>query len=169
MLVSQDDPQQTVQVFIDLIQRHEQSFYYFIHKVQSKGEGLFSGLMRWTERFLDVVHNGVGKPISLEFILPHAGEERKAIIKEIDEVALYHYKLKVQHESKVRRRFGRAGGTDVAGEDPIARDIVNGFMHDMSFGDLMKEDAMDMAAEEEESDGSYESSDEYELVTGDSE
>ncbi|KAF8265123.1 hypothetical protein EI94DRAFT_1736635 [Lactarius quietus] len=167
--VIQEDPQQTVQIFIDLIQRHEQSFYYFVHKVHSKGEGLFSGLMRWTERFLDVVRNGIGEPISLEFILPHAGEERKAIIKEIDEVALYHYKLKVQHESKVRRRFGRAGGADVAGEDPAAQEIVNGFMHDMSFGDLMKEDAMDMAAEEEESDGSDESSGEYESVTGESE
>jgi len=163
--LSQEDPQQTVQIFIDLIQRHEQSFYYFVHKVHSKGEGLFSGLMHWTERFLDVVRNGIGDPISLEFILPHAGEERRTIMKEIDEVALHHYKLKVQHESKVRRRFGRV---DVAGEDPAAQDIVDGFMHDFSFGDLMKEDAMDMAAEEDESDGSDESSD-YESVTGDSE
>ena len=163
-LVSQEDPRQTVQTFIDLIQRHEQSFYYFVHKVQSKGEGLFSGLMHWTERFLDVVRNGIGEPISLEFILPHAGEERQVIMKEIDEVALYHYKLKVQHESKIRRRFGRAGGTDGAGDDPVEQDIVNGFMHDMSFGDLMKEDALDMAAEEEEeeSDGSEESSGSYE-------
>jgi hypothetical protein len=125
--------------------------------------------MRWTERFLDVVRNGIGEPISLEFILPHAGEEHRAIMKEIDEVALYHYKLKVQHESKVRRRFGRAGGADVAGEDSAAQEIVNGFMHDMSFGDLMREDALDMAAEEEESDGNDESSGEYESVTGDSE
>ena len=161
--VSQEDPRQTVQTFIDLIQRHEQSFYYFVHKVHSKGEGLFSGLMHWTERFLDVIRNGIGEPISLEFILPHSGEERQAIIKEIDEVALYHYKLKVQHESKIRRRFGRAGGTDGAGDDPAEQEIVNGFMHDMSFGDLMQEDAMDMAAEGEESDfsddessGSYE-------------
>ncbi len=168
MPVSQEDPQQTVQIFIDLIQRHEQSFYYFVHKVHSKGEGLFSGLMRWTERFLDVVRNGIGEPISLEFILPHAGEEHRAIMKEIDEVALYHYKLKVQHESKVRRRFGRAGGADAAGEDPAMQEVVNGFMHDVSFGDLMREDALDMAAEEEESDGSDESSGEYES-TGDSE
>ncbi|KAH9045219.1 hypothetical protein EDB85DRAFT_2284165 [Lactarius pseudohatsudake] len=158
--LSQEDPQQTVQIFIDLIQRHEQSFYYFVHKVQSKGEGLFSGLMRWTERFLDVVRNGLGEPISLEFILPHTGEEHRAIMKEIDEVALYHYKLKVQYESRVRRRFGRAG--DATGEDPATQEVVNGFMHDASFGDLMREDAQDMAAEEEESDGSDESSYEYE-------
>ena len=162
MPVIQEEPQQTVQIFIDLIQRHEQSFYFFVHKVHSKGEGLFSGLMRWTERFLDVVRNGIGEPISLEFILPHAGEEHKAIMKEIDEVALYHYKLKVQHESRVRRRFGRAGGADVAGEDSATQEIVNGVMHDMSFGDLMREDALDMAAEEEESDGNDESSGEYE-------
>ena len=90
-------------------------------------------------------------------------------MKEIDEVALYHYKLKVQREGKIRRRFGRAGGVDVAGEDSATQEIVNGFMHDMSFGDLMKEDALDMAAEEEESDGNDESSGEYESVTGDSE
>ena len=167
--VSQEDPRQTVQIFIDLIQRHEQSFYYFVHKVHSKGEGLFSGLRQWTERFLDVVRNGIGDPISLEFILPHAGEERRTIMKEIDEMALYHYKLKVQHESKVRRRFGRAGDVGVTGEDPAVQDIVNGFMHDFSFGDLMKEDAMDMAAEGEETDGSDESSSEYESGTGDSE
>ncbi|KAH9049595.1 hypothetical protein EDB84DRAFT_1452207, partial [Lactarius hengduanensis] len=155
--LSQEDPQQTVQIFIDLIQRHEQSFYYFVHKVQSKGEGLFSGLMRWTERFLDVVRNGLGEPISLEFILPHTGEEHRAIMKEIDEVALYHYRLKVQYESRVRRRFGRAGDA-TTGEDPATQEVVNGFMHDASFGDLMREDAQDMAAEEEESDGSDESS-----------
>ncbi len=166
MLVSQENPRQTVQIFIDLIERHEQSFYYFVHKVHSKGEGLFSGLMRWTERFLDVVRIGIGEPISLEFILPHTGEERGVIMKEIDEVALYHYKLKVQHESKVRRRFGRAGGADVTGEDPVTQDVVNGFMHDVSFGDLMRED---MAAEDDESDGSYESSSEYESMTDDSE
>ncbi|KAH9061017.1 hypothetical protein EDB87DRAFT_1724355, partial [Lactarius vividus] len=164
--LSQEDPQQTVQIFIDLIQRHEQSFYYFVHKVHSKGEGLFSGLMRWTERFLDVVRNGLGEPISLEFILPHAGEEHRAVMREIDEVALYHYKLKVQYESRVRRRFGRAGGVDATGEDPAMQEVVNGFMHDVSFGDFMREDAQDMAAEEEESDGSDESSGEYESDSG---
>ncbi len=87
MLVSQDNPQQTVQIFIDLIQRHEQSFYYFVHKVHSKGEGLFTGLMRWIELFLDIVREGLGDPISLEFILPHTGDERRDTIKEIDEVA----------------------------------------------------------------------------------
>ncbi|KAI0306987.1 hypothetical protein B0F90DRAFT_1622580 [Multifurca ochricompacta] len=168
--LSQENPQQTVQIFIDLIQRHEQSFYYFVHKVHSKGEGLFSGLMRWIELFLDVVRDGLGEPISLEFLLPHAGSERSAIMSEIDEVALHHYKLKVAYESRLRRRFGRAGSANVNGEDETTREIVNGLAHNISFGDLVKGDVLDMAAEEEEElDDSYESSSEYESVTDDSE
>ena len=39
-----------MQIFIDLIQRHEQSFYSFVHKVHSKGAGLFDSLTKWVER-----------------------------------------------------------------------------------------------------------------------
>ncbi|KAI0068870.1 hypothetical protein BV25DRAFT_54101 [Artomyces pyxidatus] len=165
--LSQEDPRQTVQIFIDLIQRHEQSFYHFVHKVHSKGEGLFTGLMRWIELFLTVVREGLGEPISLEFLLPHTGDERKAIVEEIDAVALYHYKLKIAYESKLRRRFGtsQTGGVDLSAEDETAQAIVNGFVQDFSFGDLMLDDAQDVAAED--SDDSYESS-EYESATDDS-
>lgn len=162
MLVSQDDPQQTVEIFIDLIQRHEQSFYYFVHKVHSKGEGLFSGLMRWIEQFLDIVREGLGEPISLEFILPHTGDERRDVMKEIDEVALHHYKLKIAYESKLRRRFGR-GGADIGGDDENSREIVGGLVRDVSLGDFMRGGMLDVAAEEEEtSDGGEESSSDYE-------
>lgn len=167
MLVNQDDPQQTVQIFIDLIQRHEQSFYYFVHKVHSKGEGLFSGLMRWIELFLDVVREGLGETISLEFILPHTGDERRDIIKEIDAVAIHHYKLKVAHESRLRRRFGRA---DIGGDDENAREIVGGLVRDVSVGDFMKGGMLDVAAEEEEnSEDSDLSSSEYESDSDDDE
>ena len=124
--------------------------------------------MRWTELFLDVVREGLGEPISLEFILPHTGDERKAIMAEIDEVALYHYRLKVAHESKLRRRFGRASGADMGGDDETTREIVNGVVRDVNFGDLMRADMLEMEAEEEEdSDDSYESSSEFETATDD--
>ena len=84
--VSQTDPAKTVQIFIDLIQRHEQSFYSFVHKVHSKGEGLFTGLMRWIELFLTLMRDGAGDRISLEFLLPHTGPEREDIIREVDAV-----------------------------------------------------------------------------------
>ncbi|THH28956.1 hypothetical protein EUX98_g5244 [Antrodiella citrinella] len=160
--LSQQDPARTVQMFVDLIQRHEQSFYNFVHKVHSKGQNLFSSLMQWIELFLTLMREGLGEPISLEFLLPHMGAERDAIMEEIDSVARYHYKLKLAYEAKVRRRFGRTQGRDDADtEDEEAAQMVNSVVEDLSFGDLVKGDAVDLAAEQtdDESDSSSEDSD----------
>ncbi|KAJ3508861.1 hypothetical protein NLJ89_g5523 [Agrocybe chaxingu] len=164
--LSQVDPHATVQAFIDLVQRHEQSFYNFVHKVHSKGEGLFDSLMHWIELFLTVVREGVGDPVSLEFLLPHSGKERADIIAEVDQVALYHYKLKVLYEDKLRRRFGRAQGSEADVEDEATQTLVNSVVGEISFGELVSGDAIDIAAEEtdEEEDSSSEeyTSSEYE-------
>lgn len=164
---SEQDPHRTVQIFIDLVQRHEQSFYHFVHKVHSKGEGLFDDLMRWVELFLTLVREGLGEPISLEFLLPHTGKERADILAEVDKVALYHYKLKVIYEEKLRRRFGRAQVSngqenDADAEDEATQALVNGVVGEISFGELVQGDAIDLAAEEtdeEESSDEYSSSD----------
>ncbi|KAJ7638835.1 hypothetical protein FB45DRAFT_1023592 [Roridomyces roridus] len=164
--LSQEDPKRTVQAFIDLIERHEQAFYSFVHKVHSKGEGLFDSLMRWIELFLTVVREGLGDPISLEFMLPHKGQERHDILAEVDKVALYHYKLKVIYEDKLRRRFGKAQANatqnDADAEDEVTKALVDGVAEEISFGELIQGDAIDLAAEEsdEDSDDSsdYESS-----------
>lgn len=164
--VSQEDPQRTVQTFIDLIQRHEQAFYSFVHKVHSKGEGLFDSLMRWIELFLTVVREGLGDPISLECLLPYTGKERTDILAEVDAVALYHYKLKVAYEDKVRRRFGKIkGGTGADAEDEATQTLVQGVVGEISFGDLVHGDALDLAAEETD-ESSDESSTEYETDSG---
>lgn len=159
--MSQENPNHVVQAFIDLVQRHEQLFYNFVHKVHTKGESLFDSLMHWIELFLTVIREGVGQPISLEFILPHTGKERADILAEVDKVALYHYKLKVLYEDKLRRRFGRVqqGQTnDADAEDEATQALVDGVVSEISFGGLMQGDADDLAAEEtdEESDSSSE-------------
>ncbi|KIP04876.1 hypothetical protein PHLGIDRAFT_75142, partial [Phlebiopsis gigantea 11061_1 CR5-6] len=162
--LSQRDPAKTVQIFIDLIQRHEQSFYTFVHKVHSKGDGLFDHLMRWIEQFLTLMREGLGRPISLEFLLPYTGAERLEIMREVDAVARYHYLLKVQYEAKVRKRFGRTAQGQSAADaaDEAAAELVNGVVRDLSFGDLVKGDADDLAAEasdeEEEEDEDEDSS-----------
>ncbi|KAF9057556.1 hypothetical protein BJ165DRAFT_1520926 [Panaeolus papilionaceus] len=166
-----DDPHLTVQAFIDLIQRHEQSFYHFVHKVHSKGEGLFDSLMKWIEQFLTVVREGLGNPISLEFLLPHTGKEREDILAEVDQVALYHYKLKVLYEAKLRRRFGRAQGgsgqSDADVEDELAQNLVNGVVSEIGFGDLVTGDAIDLAAEETDEESSSEEYTSSEYDSGD--
>lgn len=164
--VSQTDPAKTVQIFIDLVQRHEQSFYNFVHKVHSKGEGLFTSLMRWIELFLTLLRDGAGERMSLEFLLPHTGAERADILREVDAIALYHYKLKVAYEAKLRKRFGRTQGMgDADAEDEATAQLVNGVVRDLSFGDVVEGDANDLAAQEADEDDE-DSSDEYESGSG---
>jgi hypothetical protein len=170
---TQADPARTVKIFVDLVQRHEQAFYSFVHKVHSKGESLFDGLMRWIERFLTLHREGLTpEPLPLEFLLPHAGTERAQILAEVDAVARYHYKLKVAYEERVRRRFGRAraerqGASEADAEDAAAQALVNGVVDELSFGDLMKGDAADAAAEDSASDESDESESESETDSED--
>lgn len=107
------DPQKTVTVFMDLVQRHEGAFYHFVHSVHSKGEDLFDGLMRWIELFLNFIREGLNpEGITLDFLLPQGESERGAIMQEIDAVIDYHRALKIAHHERLRRRLikGEAAG-----------------------------------------------------------
>lgn len=146
--MSQEDPGRTVQTFIDLVQRHEQAFYGFVHKVHSKGQGLFDSLMSWVELFLNFARDGVGEKVDLEFLLPHAGEERMNILCEVDAVASYHYKLKVAYEEKVRRRFQGQGAS--AEETALIDSVVASLnISDSVVRDVAENEEEDESSEEE--------------------
>ncbi|KAF8309595.1 hypothetical protein DL93DRAFT_2062783 [Clavulina sp. PMI_390] len=167
--MSQEEPSKTVELFINLVTRHQQAFYTFVHKVQTKGEGLFDSLMRWVELFLTFVREGVSQTsekISLEFLLPHTGDERAKILKEVDAIALYHYKLKVAYEAKIRRRFLRQSGAArdaAAEEEEAAQAMLDNVIGELQFGSLIKGDTEELFAEDEEEFSSDEDvfSDEY--------
>jgi len=117
--------------------------------------------MQWVEMFLTVVREGLGDSLSLELLLPHTGLERTNILSEVDEVAKYHYKLKVIYEDKLRRRFGNAEGQrDADAEDEATQTLVNNVLGEINFGELADGDALDVAAEEsDEFDDEYTSTD----------
>lgn len=160
--MSQEDPGRTVQTFIDLVDRHEQAFYSFVHKVHSKGSDLFASLMAWIEVFLDFIRDGLppaasGGPtrIDLEILLPHSGPERLAMLREVDAIAVYHYKLKVAHESKVRRKFLRttvrgaeAEGLDAEDEQALIDSVVDG----LDLGGTIGGGVAEIGAEDDDDD-----------------
>ncbi|CDZ98138.1 Membrane coat complex Retromer, subunit VPS5/SNX1, Sorting nexins, and related PX domain-containing proteins [Phaffia rhodozyma] len=161
--LSQENSSQTVQIFIDLVERHEQSFYTFVHKVHSKGSNLFSSFMSWIEIFLDFVRDGVpskaaGGPgkIDLEVLLPHSGPERQALLKEVDDIAVYHYKLKVAHESKVRRKFlragGKSGGSGEAADGEEEQELIDSLVDGLSIGNTMRSDVQEIEEEDSSDD-----------------
>jgi hypothetical protein len=126
--------------------------------------------MRWIELFLTVVREGLGDPISLEFLLPHTGQDRIDILQEVDAVALYHYRMKVSYEDKLRRRFGKIQGqgqTDADLEDEATQALLAGVVGEVSFGELVQGDANELAAEESDEESEDESSSEFESDDGD--
>jgi hypothetical protein len=102
--------------------------------------------MKWIELFITIVREGLKEPISLEYLLPHTGNERDEIMNEVDKVALYHYKLKVLYENKLRRRFGSANGQSQADADEATQTLINGFVGEVNLGELTN-DTIDMEAE----------------------
>ncbi|SPO21681.1 uncharacterized protein UTRI_01164_B [Ustilago trichophora] len=137
--LSYTDPTRTVQVFVDLVERHEGRFYNFVHQVHSKGSGLFDGLMHWIELFINFVRGndrsaevvsqqagkstdrtvgqqgGIGE-VDLEICLPAGGEERRRALDEIDSLVLYAYRLKFLRELKLRRKLADREVAGVAGK-----------------------------------------------------
>lgn len=166
------DPGKTVQAFIDLVIRHEQAFYTFVHNVHTKGAGLFDDLTRWVECFFSLLKDGVGADangasvgdefavaigkFSLETLLPAGNDERAVIFEEVDRVARYHYALKVAHEERVRRRFQRSQGASADDADEEARALVQSVMNEIRLGEgmdaLLDDEDEDEDDEDEEDD-----------------
>lgn len=141
------------------MERHEQSFYAFVYKVHTKGESLFSSLVKWAEIFISFMSDGIGDQISLEYLLPHSSDARTTIFNEVDAIALYHYKLKIAHEEQVRRRFGGQLKDEIAdAEEAAAQDLVDSVIGQMNIGDLVQGDAVEIGEDSSE----YSSSDEEE-------
>jgi hypothetical protein len=150
-VVSQVDSSSTVRAFLDLVQRHEQAFYSFVHNVHTKGEALFSGLIHWIEMFITLVREGLGESISLDHLLPHSEDARMRILTEVDAITLHYYKLKVARETKLRRKFGADEEDPNAVDDEIAAALVEGALKDVSFGDLVRNDIDESLGGDEES------------------
>lgn len=125
--------------------------------------------MQWIEQFLTIVRVGLGETISLEYLLPHTGQNRTDILKEVDAVALYHYKMKLAYEDRLRRRFGKTPGeSSVDADERATQALVDGVVDDLNFDDLIKGDAAEIAAADS-SDSEFDSETDDESEEGSSE
>ncbi|KAJ8292902.1 PX domain-containing protein [Rhodotorula toruloides] len=154
------EPQRTVQLFVDLVARHEDRFYHFVHQVHSKGEGLFDNLMAWIELFINFVRDGLPSRVSLDFLLPVGGKEREEVLAEVDALVEYHRKLKLAHHERMKKRMVKGGGDDLDKNADAA--FVSGVMQNLHIGDVM-DDVHDVEAEDSDEEAAGYSSSESEL------
>lgn len=109
------DPNQTVQAFIDLCQRHEHNFYNFVHEVHTHDNGLFTQLMGWIEGILEFLRKGP-KAGKLDINALFAGAvsvgqlDKEKAITEIDQLISWQEARKKWHQDKTRQKMAATGG-----------------------------------------------------------
>lgn len=114
------DPNQTVQAFIDLCARHEESFYRFVHEVHIHDNGLFDKLMGWLDGILDFLRHGPrGGKLDMNALFQgavemHAVDSARAM-QEIDSLIDWQGARKQWHQDKTRRKMATGGDAEIGG------------------------------------------------------
>ncbi|PHH60404.1 hypothetical protein CDD81_1682 [Ophiocordyceps australis] len=108
------DPNQTVQAFIDLCQRHEQNFYKFVHEVHTHDNGLFTQLMEWIEGILEFLRKGPKNGTLNVNALFEGGVSsnlmnRDVAIEEINSLIAWQEARKKWHNDKTRQKMAAEG------------------------------------------------------------
>ena len=115
------DPNQTVQAFIDVCARHEDSFYKFIHEVHIHDNGLFASLMAWLEGILEFLRSGPrGGKLDMNALFQGAAGvgqvDKGKALNEIDTLIQWHENRKRWHLNKTRQKMaaeGTGSGNDI--------------------------------------------------------
>jgi hypothetical protein len=108
------DPNQTVQMFIDVCAKHEHNFYKFIHEVHLHDNGLFGALLGWIEGILDFLRTGpkAGK-LDMNALFQGAVDtsqvNKEVCITEINELIKWQEARKKWHSDKTRQKMAAEG------------------------------------------------------------
>ncbi len=158
------DPNQTVQAFIDLCQRHEHNFYKFVHEVHTHDNGLFTQLMGWIEGILEFLRQGpkAGK-LDINALFSGAvsvGQlDKNLAISEIDSLISWQEARKKWHSDKTRQKMAAEGG-GVTGVETVPGGVA---FKSTDFG-IEQMDLQDLGYEEEESSDEGEEDDELDPI-----
>lgn len=110
------DPNQTVQAFIDVCTRHQQSFFKFVHEVHLHDDGLFGALLGWLDSILAFLRYGPrgGGRLDMNALFLGAVEagtvDRDKTIGEIDALTRWQGERKRWHHNKTRQKMANEGG-----------------------------------------------------------
>ena len=118
------DPNQTVQEFIDLCERHQDDFYKFVHEVHIHDNGLFDQLMGWLEGILEFLRKGpAGGKLDMNALLQGAVAanqvDKSLVISEIDALVEWQMDRKKWHQDKTRRKMATGNDTTSSGSGAI--------------------------------------------------
>ncbi|KAI0141034.1 succinate flavoprotein subunit [Hypoxylon sp. NC0597] len=153
------DPNQTVQAFIDLCQRHEHNFYKFVHEVHTHDNGLFTQLMGWIEGILEFLRKGpAGGALDINALfeggVASGNIDKEKAIAEINQLIAWQEARKKWHHDKTRQKMAAEGGIGIdAGMPGMTSFHASDFgLNEMDLEDMNYDDGTDDEAEAEEED-----------------
>lgn len=152
------DPNQTVQAFIDLCQRHEHNFYNFVHEVHTHDNGLFTQLMGWIEGILEFLRKGPKNGTLNVNALFEGGVstgliDKDKAIEEINALIQWQEARKKWHNDKTRQKMAAEGhaGSDMMPTGMAFKSADFG-LDDEDLQDMAYDDGSESEAEAEEED-----------------
>lgn len=119
--------------------------------------------MKWIELFINFVRDGLPNPVSLDYLLPVGGQERKDIITEVDAIVEYHRQLKAAHHARMRKRMLKGKESDADADAAF----VTGVMENLQLGQVMG-DLTDVTAEDSEEEHDEDDDDDDDATSEDS-
>ncbi|KAI1105271.1 succinate flavoprotein subunit [Jackrogersella minutella] len=153
------DPNQTVQAFIDLCQRHEHNFYKFVHEVHTHDNGLFTQLMGWIEGILEFLRKGpAGGALDINALfeggVASGSLNKEEAIREVNELIAWQEARKKWHHDKTRQKMAAEGSAGIdTGMPGMASFTASDFgLNDMDLEDMSYDDGSDDEAEAEAED-----------------
>lgn len=111
------DVRNTVQPFIQLIERHENNFYRFVHSVHSQDTShLFDDLLAYIDKLFSMMSSGLpGKVDMAKLVQENLNEQQYVQLKEeINKLCNYHLQRKIRHLQRTRRKV--LEGTGITSE-----------------------------------------------------
>ncbi|EEB07406.1 fungal protein [Schizosaccharomyces japonicus yFS275] len=101
------NPNAVVKKFIDLVSRHEQSFFDFVHKIYTHDDGLFIDLTKWIETVLYFLKKDSTRNIEMNTVLETLEPEDMVTLKqELTDLLDWNHRTKVANLIKVQCRYG---------------------------------------------------------------
>ncbi|KAG2225678.1 hypothetical protein INT45_012150, partial [Circinella minor] len=101
------DAKNTAQPFVQLVQRHEQQFYTFVHNVHANDTShLFDELLNYVDNLFSLVANGLPDRVDLDQVASEAQVANDPLLrKDVEAICEYHQKRKEQHLKRTRQKL----------------------------------------------------------------
>jgi hypothetical protein len=125
--VSGENKFSSIQLFIDLVQRHEQHFYDFVHNVHSQeASTVFDELVQYLDKLFTFVTDGIPGKLDLNHCIKQAGiDSERELRQEVDRLCEYRYQQKLYRFERQKRKFMQTEDTGLLNIVPKRSEMMH--------------------------------------------